>query len=108
MVFVSGRLVAVTALLDDSVFHQHCEPIAEDISRDAEFGPQLLESVQPLEGEHRPHDHQRPPITDDLGCPGDRTIHSGKTRLPHPFHTSFSRHPSPAGTCLRACSPGNR
>ncbi len=70
-VAVAGAdLILVGLAAEDPGVHQPAESLAEQRARDVERSLEVVESLDP--GEGLAEDHQRPPVAEQAGRPGDR------------------------------------
>src|SRR6266568_6602702 len=72
----------IAPALDEAVIDERVQAGSQDVPRDAQMVMDLLEPV-PAEADVPQHE-QRPPLPDDLECPGQRARQRGKVRLSHP------------------------
>jgi hypothetical protein len=74
-------MLLVAAALDHPLIDECVQPCLEDVAGDADVVMDLVEAI-PAEADV-PQDQQRPPLADDLECPGQRAGQFGKVGSVH-------------------------
>src|SRR6266542_1960046 len=80
-VFVAVWMLLVAVALDHALIDEGVQPCLEDVAGDADVVVDLVEAI-PAEADV-PQDQQRPPLADDLECPGQRAGQRGKVSSVH-------------------------
>ena len=98
------RVFLVPVPLHDPCLHKGRQALRENVPGDAEAPLKLLEAGQ--SEERVPQDEGRPPLPDDLECPGDRAVHLGETGSLHPSRLPLRCMMQLHRLSLRPTSPG--